>query len=234
MTLPLKIPVAAVMLFGALFGSADDPPPSPRPAEVRWLEAEPVMVLTRTREKAEAWALRAWPVRIRNPNTNAAGDVRLYRDDGTLDEEAAGRAELIVNPEGQPLDRRALSLAIRAAYFFGASSIDVISGYRADSRGSSKHHAGEALDFKLDGVDTGLLAAHLRGLARVGVGVYTHPRTRYVHVDVREQSYHWVDASPPGKTWREQSISDLKADARDRAWAPEDDLPSFLALLPLK
>ena len=31
----------------------------------------------------------------------------------------------------------------------------------------------------------------------MGVGVYTNPLTQYVHLDVRERSYHWIDASPP-------------------------------------
>ena len=45
--------------------------------------------------------------------------------------------------------------------------------------------------------DAPLVAAYLRGVPRVGVGLYTHPRTRWVHLDVRDRSYHWADATPP-------------------------------------
>ena len=60
----------------------------------------------------------------------------------------------------------------------------------------------------------------------MGVGIYTHPRTRYVHLDVREQSYHWLDASPPGITWKERALWDPKLVERDAAWTPEADLPT--------
>ncbi len=69
------------------------------------------------------------------------------------------------------------------------------------------------------------LAAYLRTGARVGVGVYTHPRTQFVHLDVREASYHWTDASPPGVSWRETRLGDRSAPARDAAYRPERDLP---------
>ena len=69
------------------------------------------------------------------------------------------------------------------------------------------------------------LAAYLRGLPRVGVGIYTHPRTQFVHLDVRDQSYHWLDASPPGVKWREMQLRDAGASKRDEAWTPARDLP---------
>ena len=47
-----------------------------------------------------------------------------------------------------------------------------------------------------------------------------------VHVDDREQSYHWLDASPPGRTWKEAQLGDPKREARDAAWTPSADLPA--------
>jgi hypothetical protein len=64
----------------------------------------------------------------------------------------------------------------------------------------------------------------------VGVGVYTHPGTRYVHLDTRESSFHWIDASPPGKAYRELGMTDKKSESRDRAWTLDDDAPLFLAV----
>ena len=81
------------------------------------------------------------------------------------------------------------------------------------------------MDFSLPGVTAAKLAAYLRGNGRVGVGVYTHKRTQYVHLDVRDESYHWIDASPPGATWREGKLTDRGAPARDAAYEPAQDLP---------
>ena len=227
----LSLPVAAAMLFGALFGGGG-PPLAPPDAATPRSPAEEVLGLglQEPRAKAEVWATRAWSLHVRNPNTNQTADVRVYTDLGTVDDDALRAFTAVVNPDGEPLERRVILLVARAAYALGATGVEVISGHRAEPRGTSKHHTDEALDFKLDRVDSGLLAAHLRGYGRVGVGVYTHPRTRYVHLDAREKSFHWIDASPPGKTWREQGITALKAEARDRAWREEDDLPLFLAV----
>jgi hypothetical protein len=74
-------------------------------------------------------------------------------------------------------------------------------------------------------VYAGRLAAYLRGLPRVGVGIYIHPRTQFVHLDVRDQSYHWIDASPPGVKWRERQLHDAHAEKRDAAWTAQSDLP---------
>jgi uncharacterized protein YcbK (DUF882 family) len=163
-------------------------------------------------------------------NTTVSDEVRLYKDDGTLDPEAAGAVDrLLADPKfaGPPraIDRRLLQLVVKAAAHFGATHVSIVSSFRDSKRSGSRHRTGEALDFVLDGVTAGKLAAHLRTYGRVGVGIYTHPRTQFVHLDVRDQSYHWLDASPPGRTWREKGMTDPGARARDDAYRPEQDLP---------
>ena len=110
----------------------------------------------------------------------------------------------------------------KAAYHFKNAPVVVVSGWRANA---GRHGTAEALDFKLRGVPSRSLAAYLRGLPRAGVGVYTHPRTQYVHLDVREPSFHWIDASPPGVKWREAQLGDRTCAKRDASWVPEMDLP---------
>jgi hypothetical protein len=46
-----------------------------------------------------------------------------------------------------------------------------------------------------------------------------------VHLDVREPSFHWIDASPPGVHWREGALWDKAITKRDASWTPEMDLP---------
>jgi hypothetical protein len=164
-------------------------------------------------------------VRVECANTSADADVLLYREDGELDERALATFEETVAevPYAHGLNPRTIQLAFKAAYHFGARKVVVVSSYRP---GRGPHAAGDALDFKLTGVGAATLAAYLRTLPRAGVGIYTNPRTQYVHVDAREQSFHWLDASPPGKTWREARIADPKRDARDDGWTAESDLPT--------
>jgi hypothetical protein len=46
-----------------------------------------------------------------------------------------------------------------------------------------------------------------------------------VHLDDREHSFHWLDASPPGRTWRELSIGNASLAQRDAAYRRADDWP---------
>lgn len=184
-------------------------------------------------DAAEPWAAALGAIEVLNRNTNVRAKIRLYDDHGALDRgearsfmRVAGSSRAApddASDDDERLDVRVVQLAIRAAYHFGGASIAIISATRPGARG--KHGTGEALDFSLTGVKAPLLAAYLRGMPRAGVGIYTHPKTQYVHLDVRDHSYHWIDGSPPGVTWREQLLADPKQAARDASWSASLDLP---------
>ncbi len=171
-----------------------------------------------------SWAHDLRPVEVAGVATRDRAEVRLYADDGEIDETARETLERVAANDGEPhaLAPRVEQLLMRAAYHFGAAPVKVVSAWR---RRASRHGTGEAIDFKLKGVSAWQLAAYLRQLPRAGVGIYTNPRTQFVHLDVREQSYHWIDASPPGVKWHEAQIRDPGAAKRDAAWTPEADLP---------
>jgi uncharacterized protein YcbK (DUF882 family) len=176
---------------------------------------------------------RLQPLRFTNENTRESAAVQLYDALGHVSEQAALRLDALLCDTRDPkaratlsLDRRTLQLAVRAALHFHADEVQVISAYRKPGRRREGPHAtGKAIDFKLPNVPARELAAYLRTLPRVGVGIYTHPRTSYVHLDDREHSFHWLDASPPGKTYREQSIGNASIGKRDAAYARADDWP---------
>lgn len=200
---PGRLPVLARALPANAPGSS--PPPAAKPA---------------------SWAKGLSPVEVINRNTGARAKVRLYDDEGQLDEEAARlfmRTAASEKGRDEPLPPRLVQLAVRASYHFGGAPIVVVSATRAGARG--KHGSGEALDFSLEGVKAGVLASHLFAAPRVGVGLYTHPKTQYVHLDVREKSAHWLDASPPGVTWREKLLADPRQAQRDAAYSADGDRP---------
>ena len=184
-------------------------------------------------DAALPWAASLGSVDVLNRNTNAQAKIRLYDAHGVLDR-AEARAFMRIagttkatpgddSDDDERLALRVVQLAIRASYHFNGAAIRIISATRPGDRG--KHGNGEALDFSLEGVKAPLLAAYLRTTPRAGVGIYTHPKTQYVHLDVRDQSYHWIDGSPPGVTWPEQLLSDPKRAARDGSWSEAKDLP---------
>jgi hypothetical protein len=174
------------------------------------------------------WARDLPAVLVHNVNTGTEAPVRLYRDDGAVDDLALGTfTQVTCGDTPAPLDRRLVQLVFKAAYHFGGVEVLSVSAMRAARAGrGNKHSAGEAIDFRLLGVKTPALAQYLFGFARAGVGWYTHPRTQYVHLDVRDESYHWQDGSPPGVTWRERGLPDWGRTSRDAAWTPDLDLPT--------
>lgn len=171
------------------------------------------------------WAGSLWPVHVENANTGAAENVALYTRDGRVDPRAVTEFSLVAawrGEEAPPLDARVVQLVFKAAYHFSAPAVSLLSAWRPRA---GYHTRGQAVDFTLSGVTAKTLAAYLRTLPRAGVGVYVHPRTQFVHVDTREKSYHWVDASPPRVTWRAVRLPDPGRAARDASFTPRDDLP---------
>lgn len=173
------------------------------------------------------------PLRIVHVNGGATCTVRLYDASGAVDPEAVAAIEATLadvrdprEPHVAALDPRMLKLLFRAAYHFGAAEVEVVSAYRKPGRYREGLHAhGRAIDFRLVGPSAKELAEFLRAQPRAGVGQYIHPRTQYVHLDVRDDSYHWLDGTPPGRAGGAWRIPEFGLPALDASWTPEHDLP---------
>ncbi len=214
--------LGACAIAGCAGHAGRDAPPQAPPPIVLSPDPEPPALAP------VAWAEALPPLRFVNTRTGADVWARLYAADGTVDERQAATIDAVLadrDAPPRPLHRRTLQLVVKAAAHFHAAEVYVVSSYRDDASPGSHHRSGDALDWSLRGVPAAKLAAYLRRGARVGVGVYTHPRTQFVHLDVRDPSYHWVDASPPGRRWRESRMTDRGAAARDAGYRPEQDLP---------
>ncbi len=207
-------------------------PALPQPAPV----ADRTPVATRNVARPSSFRQLS-PITLTNINARKAVSTRLYTDSGHLDEQAAQRLDALLCDARDPddvqtrsMDRRLLQLLFRAAYHFSSNRIEVVSAYRkAVHKQPGVHAQGRAIDFKLANVAPATLAAYLRTIPRVGVGIYTHPRTQFVHLDVREHSFHWLDASPPRRHWRERNISSKALPALDAHYRHADDWPEGLA-----
>ena len=113
-----------------------------------------------------------------------------------------------------PIHPHLLDAIYRLQAHFKAPEIRIISGYRAPSRpgATSNHGKGRAMDLVVPGATDEDVAKYAREQGFSGVGIY--PVSGFVHVDVRERSYFWVDSSGPGKRSRIRGIlADLAAKA---------------------
>lgn len=225
----LRLLAAPISLLYLSCGTRSVRAPEAVSPEVAVAAPAPVPTVVPVPEKPAAdWAVALEPLKIECANTGMSGTVRLYADDGSVNRNAAEAfSRVAADSNGfAALHPRLLQLVVKAAHHFHSRTVVVVSGYRQRRRGKSDHHtAGEALDFKLPGIDYRSLATYLDSYPRVGVGIYTNAKTHYVHLDVRDRSYHWLDASPPGVTWREALLPDASQEKRDLSYTPESDLP---------
>lgn len=221
------IGIAALSVVAAASDRAADAAPNAPVKHARIVEASaPKTLVPEATSKAEGWATSLKAVDIRMRNTGAQAKIRLYADDGTMDPRAARdfmNVAASVKGANEPLPTRLVQLVFRASYHFKGANVVIVSATRKGAHG--KHGSGEAIDFALEGVSASSLAAYLRSTPRAGVGIYTHPKTQYVHLDVRAHSYHWLDGSPPGVTWRERLLPDPNQAKRDASYASTNDLP---------
>ncbi len=215
---------AAALVACIVLGGGPALAVGPRPPGARGGVDTPLGAGARAPRMA-AWAASLAPIEVASVYARtSSAPFLLYTPDGAVDDAARAAFERVASGDAEPhsLALRVEQLLVKAAYHFKRTRVVLLSAWRANA---GRHGTGEAVDFKVDGVRAATLAAYLRGLPRAGVGVYTHPRTQFVHLDVRGESYHWIDASPPGVHWREWQLRDPRARQRDAAWSPEQDLP---------
>jgi uncharacterized protein YcbK (DUF882 family) len=129
-----------------------------------------------------------------------------------------------------PVEPRLLDVVYRIQTHFSAQEIRVISGYRTPaaiaSGHGSNHGRGRAIDVVVPGATDDDVAKLAREMGFMGVGIY--PVSGFVHVDVRDRSYFWIDTSGPGGKNRERGIlADVAARAdRDAIARAERGLPA--------
>ena len=136
-------------------------------------------------------------------------------DGGFDDEQIAVASKAFGSWDAGPrVSARLLDLIYHAAKHFDVYHVHLVSGVRRD-RSGSRHSHGLAADIVFPGVSDDELAAYFRPQGFCGVGIYT--RADFVHIDVRERSYFWLDKSPPGRRMRIIPVRGDEARAADEA-----------------
>lgn len=160
---------------------------------------------------------------LRALNTGERVELEALGDEGGFHASALDRAaRTLRDPRTgaeHPLEPRLLDVVYHLQRHFGAEELRVVSAFRAPKKTSrSNHGRGRAIDLIVPGARDEDVARFARSLGFCGVGIY--PTSGFVHVDVRERSFYWVDASGPGKRGRVRGIlPDLAARADEGARA---------------
>ena len=123
---------------------------------------------------------------------------------------------------------RLIEILARTSDHFGGRLVTIVSGYRGaggNTRATSRHTSGNALDIRIQGVPNTAVRDYLRQTFRnVGIGFY--PRSHFVHIDVRERSSYWVDWSGPGESPRYQRRGDDPPEDADPEETESTGMPS--------
>jgi len=122
---------------------------------------------------------------------------------------AVARVSVLARPWGAPRRAAAKTSHIDAGVItrldviakkLAGHTITLVGGPKPSASGSSAHHAGRAVDLRVDGVDNQKLIELCRTLPDTGCGYY--PNASFVHLDVRAPGagkWYWIDASEPGE-----------------------------------
>jgi uncharacterized protein YcbK (DUF882 family) len=154
------------------------------------------------------------------------------RDDGGFDARDLALAARVFTPKvtqkPHAVAPHLLDLIYQAMRHFGAPLVHLISGYRHDRPGS-RHTQGRAIDMVIPGVTNDELVEYVRKFGFCGVGIY--PKSGFVHLDVRESSFFWLDETLPDERSKGVPILSQEADAvdcaaRDRGEAPQTFVPN--------
>jgi uncharacterized protein YcbK (DUF882 family) len=126
-------------------------------------------------------------------------ELEASSDSGSFSPAEIDRATAMLRAadgDTHPVDPNTLALVYQVQRHFGAPEIRFLSGYRTPHGGASNHGFGRAIDLVVPGATDEQVVTYARTLGFVGVGLY--PTGGFVHLDVRQRSYFWVDRSAPG------------------------------------
>ncbi len=173
-------------------------------------------------------------VTYRSVNTREQVRARLYRPDGTVDPDVVRQLGHLLRDlstgDPSPVVPRTLQLLVRITEHFHADTVEIVSGYRSGRNGRGHrvrhegyHSVGSAIDFRVPGQDMVHVAAYARTFAHVGVGWY--PTSGFVHLDSRDQSFHWENRAGHGHRGWDRPLDRSAGAACDAAWATSMDAP---------
>lgn len=210
--------VTLVAIAAPSVGHADDPCPGPvtiqrahsdESAELRLVSCDGSPNL----ESLDELSMLGRPTGTPRPSAEALAVFQTHAPEA--------RRERFVSPGIHRLDPGLLVRLQALATEFDNQPLAIVSGYRPHARRGSRHRVGRALDVQVQGVPRRTVALFARSLPETGVGYY--PNSSFTHIDVREESYHWVDRSHPGETAEYVAWADVMEENANPAPGERDE-----------
>ncbi len=158
---------------------------------------------------------------LRSPNVGEEARVKIYKADGSFDDEALARLDELFRckrtGEVRAVDPRLYEQLSRIQDHFDGKQIELVSGFRFAERSSSRHYHASAMDIRIPGVSIREMYDMAESLDGGGMGIGIYPRSGFIHVDYRapgEPSYRWTDYSGPGSSEAKRKKSKTGRTAR--------------------
>jgi uncharacterized protein YcbK (DUF882 family) len=156
--------------------------------------------------RLDSWATGSLVLRVLHSGETV--DAQLYDSSGQMQSSAVDKLSQAMvdwrSSEVRSIDVRLLAILYRVSRAF-EQPLTLVSGYRVrglNASMGSRHGAGRAADILIRGVSSRQIAQFVeRNFCKVGVGIY--PTSGFVHIDVRDRSYYWLDRSGPNEPSRE-------------------------------
>lgn len=174
-------------------------------------EPQPVSVERQQLARAER-QIPPGELHLRVLNTDETYAVRLFDNDGRMRIEAVAQLTRALRDQRADAARSPEPRLLTMLYLIGQyydAELQVVSAYRVrnlNASEGSRHGAAAACDIRIRGVGIRELARFAETtFANVGVGYY--PNSDFVHLDVRSQSYYWIDYSGSNQRSRTRSRS---------------------------
>ena len=161
--------------------------------------------------RKRARALKPGVLEFFYPKSGARLTLQVYDERGRMRPEALWRfSRALYAPGEEPMlgdnpwvaqHPRLLAMLTLAAHQYD-KPLEIVSAFRPSGGGSDSNHGkGLAIDFRVIGVNRQHLLGWLdQSFTNAGIGWY--PNSPFIHLDVRDRPYHWVDRSRPGQRQR--------------------------------
>jgi uncharacterized protein YcbK (DUF882 family) len=141
-------------------------------------------------------------LKLYSVNFHESLEVELYDEHGMLREDSLDALNHFWRCRRtgteKPINPHLFELLSIIQDHFDGRTIELVSGFRNQERTTSYHFHGSASDVRISGVSDRELHQFVSTIDTGNMGLGLYPRAGFIHVDVRPDSYRWVDWSPPG------------------------------------
>jgi|SRR5215813_2930451 len=152
--------------------------------------------------RRDAFPRPSGDLQIYSPNWHEEVKVNIYKADGSFNQDALKSLNHLFRcrrtDTEKPMEPHLFEILSSIQDHFAGRRLQVISGFRNQRKITSMHFHATAADIRVDGISERKLRDFAATLDAGGMGIGLYPYAHFVHVDVRPDSYRWIDYSRDG------------------------------------